>query len=349
MSFMKNGVLFSRDLKPHITLSQHIFMCNHFDPVGADAAQLALELALPTLRLSESLAALPTFPPPPAPQSFRKSAAQSVINSAATPSATSSVAAHSAASDYTATSNYTATSATTSSQRPAAQSAQAALFDFFETQTNPDSATTPPSPEPGSTLTTPRKATVWPGYLAPIIRLEGGTPVLEMARFGLVPHWAKDLQISRSTFNARSETVAQKPSFRDAWRRGQFCIVPAQAIFEPDWRTGRAVDTRIWRRDNRPLYIAGLWDAWHEPATLASDLGRQAQTHYSFTMLTLAAEEHELFRNFHRLDAPKRMVAMLDEAQCAPWLAAAPAAARDFLRLYPAHRLQSAPAKAAAN
>lgn len=60
----------------------------------------------------------------------------------------------------------------------------------------------------------------WPGYLAPLIRKakDQSTHSRELAvgLFGLVPHWSKDLTIGRRTYNARSETVAEKPSFRDA-------------------------------------------------------------------------------------------------------------------------------------
>lgn len=73
--------------------------------------------------------------------------------------------------------------------------------------------------------------------------------------YGLVPRWAKDLTIGRYTYNARTETVAEKPSFRDAWRRGQHCIVPAEAICKPDWRCGKAVPTRIAHRDGKPLWL----------------------------------------------------------------------------------------------
>lgn len=65
----------------------------------------------------------------------------------------------------------------------------------------------------------------------------------------MIPHWATDANIGRQTYNARSETVASKPSFRDAWRKGQHCTIPADAIFEPDWRSGKAVPARIVRAD----------------------------------------------------------------------------------------------------
>ena len=79
-----------------------------------------------------------------------------------------------------------------------------------------------------------------------------------LGQFGLIPHWATDSTIARHTYNARSETVAIKPSFRDAWKHGQRCIIPAEAFYEPDWRSGKAVPTRIACADGEPMGIAGL-------------------------------------------------------------------------------------------
>jgi putative SOS response-associated peptidase YedK len=123
---------------------------------------------------------------------------------------------------------------------------------------------------------------VWPSYLAPFVRPhphadagDEAVPPLEapLGAFGLLPHWAKDRSASRHTYNARTETVAQKPSFRDAWARAQHCIIPAEAIFEPDWRSGRAVSTRISLANGEPMGIAGLWSAWRGPQGEVQDEG----------------------------------------------------------------------------
>ena len=114
-------------------------------------------------------------------------------------------------------------------------------------------------------LIEPGRADVWPGYLSVFIRRpkEGGsgdeTPAQREAMlgsFGMIAHWAKDATVARHTYNARTETVAEKPSFREAWRLGRRCIIPAEAFFEPDWRTGKAVATRIASADGQPLGIA---------------------------------------------------------------------------------------------
>ena len=129
------------------------------------------------------------------------------------------------------------------------------------------------------------KEDMWPCYQGSFIRRHPHADVGDEAvpphealigQYGLVPHWASDLKLGRHTYNARSETVATKPSFRDAWRQARHCIIPAMAIYEPDWRTGRAVPTRISRADGQPMGIAGLWDRWKSP---------QGEVVHSFTMI----------------------------------------------------------------
>jgi putative SOS response-associated peptidase YedK len=179
----------------------------------------------------------------------------------------------------------------------------------------------------------------WPGYAAPFLRQarDAGHHAREGAvgLFGLVPYWAKDLTIGRRTYNARSETVAAKPSFRDAWRHGRRCVIPAEDIFEPCWETGRAVRWRIGRKDGAPLGIAGLWGQWRGPD--GADL-------LSFTMLTVNADGHEVMKHFHKPDDEKRMVVMLDEADYDRWLDAPQDQMRSFLQQYPAQELTAAPA-----
>jgi putative SOS response-associated peptidase YedK len=175
---------------------------------------------------------------------------------------------------------------------------------------------------------------VWPGYQSSFIRRhphadagDEAVAALEAASgaFGLLPHWAKDRTLGRHTYNARTETVANKPSFRDAWARAQHCIIPADAIFEPDWRSGRAVSTRIAQTDGAPMGIAGLWSAWRSP---------QGEV-LSFTMLTVNADAHPLMRHFHLPSDEKRMVVVLPPALYADWLWADPAHSMDVIHACP--------------
>ena len=176
------------------------------------------------------------------------------------------------------------------------------------------------------------KEDLWPGYLGAFVRNnEAGTDrEMLLGSFGLIPHWATDTKIARNTYNARSETVAEKPSYRYAWRLGRRCIIPADAIYEPDWRTGKAVPTRIARADGKPMGIAGLWTGWKAPS---------GEIHRSYTMLTINADTHPLMQLFHKPTDEKRMVVILPDNQYGDWLSAGVDDCREFLREYPAELL----------
>lgn len=82
----------------------------------------------------------------------------------------------------------------------------------------------------------------------------------------LIPHWAKDLQSLKKypTFNAKAETLKEKPSFRDPWKRSQRCIVPASAFFEWPTIDGKKLCHRISMGGGGPLFMAGLWEVWEQ-------------------------------------------------------------------------------------
>ena len=141
--------------------------------------------------------------------------------------------------------------------------------------------------------------------------------------------------MARRTYNARSETVSEKPSFRDAWAHGRRCIIPCESIFEPNWKTGKAVRWRIQRKDSAPMGVAGLWGSWAAPD------GREL---LSFTMLTINAAGHDVMQHFHKPEDEKRMVVILDESDYDRWLDAPRDAMPDFLTRYRADALVAEPA-----
>ena len=101
-------------------------------------------------------------------------------------------------------------------------------------------------------------------------------------RWGLVPSWAKDSKIAHRTINARSETAAEKPSFRSAFNRRR-CLVPASWFYEWQREAGAKVPYRIQRADHRPLAFAGLWERWTGSAA--------EPPRVSFTVLTTDAND----------------------------------------------------------
>lgn len=104
---------------------------------------------------------------------------------------------------------------------------------------------------------------VAPSLAIPIVRNEHGTRRFAPARWGLIPSWAKDLKIGYSTINARAETVAEKPSFRAAFKHRR-CLVPVDGWYE--WQEIEGQKTKqpwyITLSDQQPMALAGLWEHW---------------------------------------------------------------------------------------
>ena len=191
----------------------------------------------------------------------------------------------------------------------------------------------------GAAMPNGGRGSVWPAYPSSFVLQDKASPannqrVARVGKFGMVPQWAaKDAKYAKlglKTYNARVETVAEKPTYRDAWRQALHCIVPAEARYEPDWRNGKAVPARIARADGQPLGIAGLWTQ-----TVDSD----GVIGYSFTMLTINADGHAVFQNFHRPADEKRMVVMLQPTQFDDWLNATAKDSMAFMQRFPAEDL----------
>jgi putative SOS response-associated peptidase YedK len=184
------------------------------------------------------------------------------------------------------------------------------------------------------------KAEVYPGTPAPLIRLPRadavpGDRACALGMFGLVPHWA-DTKLARHTYNARTETVATKPSFRHAFKHRQFCIVPAASFYEPSYESGKAERWEIADAEGSPLGIAGIWEYKQD--------GPNGLPLLSFSMLTVNADEHPLMQRFHKPEDEKRMLVILAPDEYDAWLTCSVADALDFFARYPAERLIARPA-----
>jgi putative SOS response-associated peptidase YedK len=106
-----------------------------------------------------------------------------------------------------------------------------------------------------------------PTQPVPVIRQHPKEPVRELSlmRWGLIPSWAKDSSVAASMINARSETAATKPAFRDALKSRR-CLIPADGFYE--WvRTAKAKQPYCFEVNDGELFaFAGLWDRWKNPS-----------------------------------------------------------------------------------
>ena len=166
---------------------------------------------------------------------------------------------------------------------------------------------------------------VAPQTFQPVVRLnrDSGQREIVLMRWGLIPYWAKDAKMAYSTMNARAETVATAPAFREALKRRR-CLVPADAFYE--WQTLDAQHKQpfaiaLARRE--PYGFAGLWDRWkHENEWLET-----------FTIIT--TDPNEVVAPLHN-----RMPVILERKDYARWLAGdGEVPALDLLRPYPAEQM----------
>ena len=184
---------------------------------------------------------------------------------------------------------------------------------------------------------------MFPAYPGPFIRApRDGHPGRELVvgQWALIPWFAKERKLKFPTCNARSEELAVKASYKHPWARGQRCIIPAVAFFEPCWETGKHVPWRFSPADGGLWGLAGLWNVWTDPAT-----GAPVE---SYTMLTLNADGHPLMGRMHKPD-PKRPPTLQDKRSVVPiaradvdtWLHAPLAEAAALVRLSPAEDFEA--------
>lgn len=153
---------------------------------------------------------------------------------------------------------------------------------------------------------------------------------VEMLRWGLVPHWAKDLSIGYRLINARSETLSEKPSFRNAFEKRR-CLVLADGFFEwqtPEKKGAAKTPYRFALKDGKPFAFAGLWETWHSP---------EKEEILSCTIIT--CEPNEMIAQVHN-----RMPVILDRENCWSWLEVkSQKELSDFLKPFPSEKMEFYP------
>jgi putative SOS response-associated peptidase YedK len=157
---------------------------------------------------------------------------------------------------------------------------------------------------------------------------ETGERSLDPLKWGLIPYWCNDPKRGRKPINAKAETVANLPTFRDAYRKRR-CIVPVDGFFE--WKAIKGQKAKqpyaIGMKDGAAFGIAGLWENWKDPAT-----GDWIRT---FAVITTNA--NEMVADIH-----DRMPAILARGDYDLWLSDEPDP-RDLLRPYPAELMRMWP------
>jgi putative SOS response-associated peptidase YedK len=177
-----------------------------------------------------------------------------------------------------------------------------------------------------------RRFNIAPGQTIAAVPNNGNNR-LDFFVWGLIPSWAKDPQIGNKMINARAETLAEKPSFRNAFKRRR-CLILADGFYE--WKSeelnGRTIKIPMYikLKDNRPFAFAGLWETWQ-----ASD-GSEIRS-----CAIITTEPNAFLQKIHN-----RMPVILPESDYSPWLdpkEADPVSLQKYLKPYPAEAMVAFP------
>jgi putative SOS response-associated peptidase YedK len=167
---------------------------------------------------------------------------------------------------------------------------------------------------------------------APVIRVappeDGGGREGVMMRWGLVPPFLKGENPKFATANARIETMEASPAFRDAWKKGQRCVVPAQGYY--DWQLLPDAPKQPWLiglTDDAVMPIAGLWERSVKADRTVVE---------SFTIITVPANDL-----LCAINPEKRMPVILSMEDIETWLTGSPERAKAALIALPSERLRA--------
>jgi putative SOS response-associated peptidase YedK len=123
-----------------------------------------------------------------------------------------------------------------------------------------------------------------------------------MLRWGLIPSWAKDPAMGAKLINARAETVAEKPSFRSAFRHRR-CLVVADGFYEWQKQEGKKQPFYFRLQDGQPFAFAGLWESWKDPngevvdscTILTTEANQLMQPIHDRMPVILASQDYDLW------------------------------------------------------
>ncbi|MEI6158232.1 MAG: SOS response-associated peptidase [Roseococcus sp.] len=168
---------------------------------------------------------------------------------------------------------------------------------------------------------TPNHPPSWniaPTQAGPVLRRnpQSGTRHLDVLRWGLVPRWAKDASGAARLINARGETLLEKPSFREAFRKRR-CLVPMDGFYEWAQDATPKQPFAVAQRSGAPMAVAGLWEGWQQP---------DGNWLRSYSVITCAAAGRQALLH-------PRMPVILPPEDWAAWLGEAPMEEDGLMRL----------------
>lgn len=171
---------------------------------------------------------------------------------------------------------------------------------------------------------------IFPSFQTPLLFKSLTGLEWRLVNFGLIPKWANDPDVAKHTYNARNETLAQKPSFQAALLKCQFGVIPVTEFYEAKYINAKAQRWGVKRKDGRAFYIAALY----EIARVQEHIIRSA------TMITMDAIDHEMMKHFHEPGSVKRSIVVIPHQRPDEWLSLKTPNIESFMQGFPVEEFE---------
>ncbi|MEG0650641.1 MAG: SOS response-associated peptidase family protein [Acinetobacter sp.] len=152
---------------------------------------------------------------------------------------------------------------------------------------------------------------IFPSFQTPLLFQSNQGMEWRLVNFGLIPKWAEDKEVAKHTYNARNETVMEKPSFSEAFSKCQFGVIPISEFYESKYINGKPQRWAVRRKDGQAFYIAALYEITR---LKSGEIVRSA------TMLSMDAHHHDMMKEFHEPRTDKRSIVVIPQHRLEEWL-----------------------------
>jgi len=171
---------------------------------------------------------------------------------------------------------------------------------------------------------------VYPNYELPLLFKSAQGLEWRKVHFGLIPKWAEDKSIALKTYNARNETLLQKPTFANAVSKCKFGVIPVSEFYESKYIENKPHRWGVRRKDSQAFYIAALY----EICRIGDEVIRSA------TMITMDAINHAMMKDFHEPGNVKRSVIVIPHERLDEWLSWKSQDIRSFVEGFPVEEFE---------
>lgn len=172
---------------------------------------------------------------------------------------------------------------------------------------------------------------IFPSFQTPLLFKSNQGIEWRLVNFGLIPKWAEDKEVAKHTYNARNETVMEKPSFSEAFAKCQFGVIPVSEFYESKYINGKPQRWAVRRKDGQAFYIAALYEITRL---------KNGEVVRSATMLSMDAHHHEMMKDFHEPRTDKRSIVVIPQQRLEEWLSLKQPNIMSFIEGFPVEEFE---------